>query len=481
MTKRICGVLSLLLCLAAPLLADEAGASAALERVRHSPLELRRFVEAMPKGGDLHNHLSGAAYAESFVTLAAQDGLCIDKTTYKVQPAPCDGTTTVPAGNALTDSVLYQHVLDTMSMRQFRPTFESGHDHFFRTFGAFGNVSWLHMPDMLKEVVNRFAAENVDYVETILSPDHGDAADLGKKLPPNLTFAQMRDALLKDGVPNVVAESRKGLDDAEAKLGPTKSVVRYIYEVHRGGSREAVFAEMVVGFELATADPRVVAVNPVAAEDGWSAMVNFEEQMRMFAYLRSLYPKVALTMHAGELAPGLVPPETLRFHIHDSIAVAGARRIGHGVDIMRETGAETLLKLMASKPVPVEICLTSNDLILGVRGKDHPMRTYMKHGVPIVLASDDPGVSRGDLSTEFQRAVEEQGATYKELKEFARNSIQWSFLEGNSLWKDRTYGARVSECTQPQSATCRTFLQQNPKAAQEWRLEERLREFEAQY
>jgi adenosine deaminase len=291
----------------------------------------------------------------------------------------------------------------------------------------------------------------------------------------------MRDALLRGGAPKVIADCRKELDAAEAKLGPTKSVVRYIYEVHRGGTREAVFAEMLVGFELATADPRVVAVNPVAAEDGYAAMANFEEQMQMFAFFHSLYPKVSLTMHAGELAPGLVPPEALRFHIRDSIEVAGAQRIGHGVDIMRETGAEKLLQLMASKPVPVEICLTSNDLILGVRGRDHPMRTYLQHGVPIVLASDDPGVSRGDLSTEFQRAVEEQGATYQELKQFARNSLQWSFLQGKSLWTDRTYSAPVSECVQPQSAACRTYLQQNPKAAQQWRLEERLREFEAHY
>ena len=200
-------------------------------------------------------------------------------------------------------------MLDTMSMRQFRPVIESGHDHFFRTFGTFGNVSRFHIPDMLKEVVTRFASENVDYVETILSPDQGAAAELGKQLPPNLSFAEMRDTLLRGGgVATVVGNARKTLDAAEAKLGPSRSVVRYIFEVHRGGTREAVFAEMVVGFELATADPRLVAVNPVAPEDGYSAMANFEEQMQMFAYLRPLYPRVALTTHAGELAPGLVPP-----------------------------------------------------------------------------------------------------------------------------------------------------------------------------
>jgi adenosine deaminase len=480
---------------AVPLLADEAGTAAELDRLRHSPLELRRFVEAMPKGGDLHNHLSGATYAESFMAWAAADGLCVDKTTYFVVRTPCDASTPnlVPASSVFTNSFLYQHVLDTMSMRQFRPVAESGHDHFFRTFGAFGAVSSAHVGDMLKEVVSRFAAENVDYVETTLGPDRGAAGQLGMKLPRGLSFADMRKALLADpDFAGVVAGARKLLDDAEATLGALRcgtpeqercSTVRYIAEVHRGGPREAVFAEMLVGFELGTADPRVVAVNPVAPEDGYVAMRDFEEQMRMFAYLRPLYPKVHLTTHAGELAPGLVPPEGLRYHIRDSIAVAGAERIGHGVDVMRETNAPELLRSMAAKPVAVEVCLTSNDVILGVRGKDHPMRNYLAAGVPVVLATDDPGVSRGDLSTELQRAVEEQGATYAELKQFARNSLQYSFLEGASLFADRTYRAFAAPCAsdapgKPLSSACHAFLVQNAKAMRQWRLEERLRAFE---
>jgi adenosine deaminase len=387
-------------------------------------------------------------------------------------------------------------MLDAMSMRQFRGTLESGHDHFFRTFGLFGAASATHVPDMLQEIVTRFAGENVDYVETTFGLDRGAASQLGRALPAGLSFAEMRDKLLHDGgIATIVTNARATLDAAEAKLGALKcavpeqehcSVVRYIGEVHRTNPREAVFAEMVAAFEIASADPRVVGVNPVAPEDAYISMRDFDEQMKMFAFLRPLYPKVSLTTHAGELVAGLVPPEGLRYHIKDSINVAGAQRIGHGVDIMRERDAEQTLRTMASKPVAVEICLTSNDVILGVRGKDHPMRTYLARGVPLVLATDDPGVSRGDMSTEFQKAVEEQGMTYKELKQFVRNSVQWSFLEGASLWSDRTYSAFAAPCAQetagqPPSAACRTFLQQNAKASVQWRLEQRLREFEGRF
>jgi adenosine deaminase len=495
MVRRSFFVFLALCTFAAPAFADERGAAAELERIRNSPLELRRFVEALPKGGDLHNHLSGAVYAESYVAWAAADGLCVNKITFYIAPPPCTAANLVSAAAAQSDSTLYQHVLDTMSMRQFRPIAESGHDHFFRTFPAFSAVSGTHTGDMLKEVVGRLAAENVDYLETMVSLDHGAAWQAGDGLAPGQTFAQMRDALLRDGaMANIVTAARKALDDAESKLGSLKcsapdqrncSVVRYVSQVSRNDTREEVFAEILFGFELATADARVVAVDPVAPEDGYVSMRDFDQQMQMFGYLHGLYPRVGLTMHAGELANGLVPPEGMRTHIRGSVD-AGAQRIGHGVDIMRETSAEGTLRTMAAKPVAVEICLTSNDVILGVRGKDHPLRTYLQHGVPAVLATDDPGVSRGDLSTEYQRAVEDQGMTYKELKQFARNALQWSFLQGASLWSDRAYTSFVADCAhdvpgRQLSPACHTYLAGNPKAMQQWRLEERLHDFEQRY
>src|SRR5579863_10702400 len=73
------------------------GASAAEERtakylasVRERPLELMGFLERMPKGGDLHNHLTGAVYAESYINYAVEDGDCIDRVVVTLSPPPCD-------------------------------------------------------------------------------------------------------------------------------------------------------------------------------------------------------------------------------------------------------------------------------------------------------------------------------------------------------------------------------------------------------
>ncbi len=487
-TIRIAVALCLFACSA---FADEAATAKRFESLRQDPLLLRRFLEQMPKGGDLHHHLSGGAYAETYIRLGAADGLCVD--TDRMAYAKCDPASTaqVPASQALTDSNLYTRLLDALSMRQFRAIAESGHDHFFATFGKFSAASGSHVPELLTEVVSRLAYENVDYLESLFGQDLGAARQLGRKFAPGTPFDEMRTAMLQSGdAATVVSASRKTIDDAEAYLRTTlacgtanaqpgcDSTVRYLFETHRAFAREQLFTELLIGFELAKADSRVVGLNSVQPEDSYMSMTQFDELMRMFTYLRPLYPGVRLSLHAGELAPGLVPPEGMRNHIRDSVLIANAERIGHGVDIARETDALELLRTMARRPVPVEVCLTSNDVILGVTGKQHPLRLYLRSDVPVVLSTDDPGVARTDMTTEWQRAVEDHGTGYATLKRFARNSIEFSFLEGASLWSSPTYRSYVSACAKPRADACKTYLDANPKARVQLRLEERLRAFE---
>ena len=145
--------------------------------------------------------------------------------------------------------------------------------------------------------------------------------------------------------------------------------------------------------------------------------------------IRFLAHDVPVALHAGELWLGLVPPPDLTFHIREAIEIAGARRIGHGVTLAFERDMEDLLTEMRARPVVVEINLTSNDLILGVRGKDHPLPTYLAAGVPVVLSSDDAGISRIDLTNEYLRAARDYGLEYRALKAIARNALIYSFLD----------------------------------------------------
>jgi adenosine deaminase len=123
-----------------------------------------------------------------------------------------------------------------------------------------------------------------------------------------------------------------------------------------------------------------------------------------------------------------VPPEGLSFHIRHSIELGHAERIGHGVSVMDEHNAVPLLQEMAKRKILVEICLTSNDLILGIKGDNHPLQVYRKYNVPVALATDDEGVSRSDMTHEYLRAAETYNLSYIDLKRMARQSLEYSFL-----------------------------------------------------
>src|SRR6202035_198929 len=128
--------------------------------------------------------------------------------------------------------------------------------------------------------------------------------------------------------------------------------------------------------------------------------------------------------------------EELSFHIRASVERGHAERIGHGVDVMLEKDPVTLMKEMAARKVLVEINLTSNDQILGVSGYDHPLPVYMKYGVPVAVSTDDEGVARSDMTHEYLRAVQGYRLSYTDLKRMTRQSLEHSFLPGQSLWAE---------------------------------------------
>lgn len=150
--------------------------------------------------------------------------------------------------------------------------------------------------------------------------------------------------------------------------------------------------------------------------------------MQMFKFLKAKYPDVKLALHAGELALGMVPPEGLQSHIADAIDVAGAGRIGHGMDIAHESKALATMKKMRERGIAVEVNLTSNDFILGIRGDAHPVTLYRKYGVPFVISTDDAGVSRNNLANEYVLFASRYQTSYAEVKKLSYDSIRYSFL-----------------------------------------------------
>ncbi|HMM58090.1 MAG TPA: adenosine deaminase [Rudaea sp.] len=483
----------------APVSIDAAQATAIhFDAIRNSPPQLEAFLRAMPKGGDLHNHLSVAIYAEDYLEWAARDGDCIDMATVAAVAPPCDAASgRPPATDAQRHDILYRKVIDAWSMRDFvASNGNSGHDHFFDTFGKFHQVSNAHRADMLARAVHQAALDRVDYLELMDTLADTRIRELSERTPWDGDFAHAR-AALQSGMPAVLAQAKVELDSSlgrmhdelhcdNAQADPGCGVeVRFLYQVLRGFPQPLVFAQMLTGFELAARDTRVVGINMVMPEDGYVSMRDFRVQMAMLDYLHAQYPQVHISLHAGELSSTMVPPDGLRFHIRDSIEQGHAQRIGHGVDVMREDRPQELLREMARNHVLVEICPTSNRSILGVAGVDHPLPTYLAAHVPLAIATDDEGVSRSDLSREFAIAASSWQLSYPTLKTMARNSLEYAFVAGASLWVSRAAFEPVPACAhdapgaaQPASA-CAAFLSGNEKARLQWHLEAQLHAFEA--
>lgn len=475
-------------------ISDETRTAAYLDRIIDSPPRLRIFLQAMPKGGDLHNHAGGANFAEDYLRWAAADGLCLTIDSYHIVDPPCDAPGRVAAAGLDRDYVQYSRAINAFSTRGFESgvgdPMIAGYDRFFATFGAFGPALNRHVGEALSLTRRQAAADHVAYIEL------GTSARASRSIVALVGAADSTDfaalyARIASSLPDAVTKARAeydGYDAASAQIdgcnGPSPGQacgveVRYLYTAYRNDRPAEVFAQLAFGFALADADPRFVGINIAAPEHEPVAVRDYGLHMRMIAFLKARYPKVPMSLHAGELTLGLVPSRDLAFHIREAVEVAGARRIGHGIDISYETDAPALLKRMAQDRVAVEINLTSNAVILGVKGRDHPLSLYREAGIPVVLSTDDEGVSRSDMTNEYLRAVTEQGLRYADLKQIIRDGLHYSFLPGASLWRDRAGGARVISCVEMKAPACTAYLAANPKAAKQWELERDLATFEA--
>ena len=497
---------------------DESRTEAYFESIRKDPNLLLAFLREMPKGGDLHNHLTGSIYAESYIQLAAKHGDCVDPKSFSILAGPCTAPA-VPASIALSDPNLYAHMIDALSMRNWQLSGQSGHDHFFDAFGKYAQATEGATDKLLAETASRAASQREVYQELMLTPTGKDLETLARKLgeeqhwdadfghgraASDADFETMRQALLDNGLPEILTTARAQLEQAEAQrnagmhCGTPQSdpgcevVQRFLAQVSRGKSKDVVFAQMLAGFLLSGADPAAVppaahmsGINLVMPEDWYIPMLDFSLQMRMLNYLHKKYPRVHITLHAGELVEGLVTPEGLQFHVRDSVEIGHAERIGHGVDIMNEPGSLDLMREMAQNNVMVEICLTSNDVILGVRGAEHPLRDYIRAGVPVALATDDEGVARSDMTHEYLKGAQEQDLSYLQLKKMARTSLERAFLGGPSLWRDGKMVLMMKECTtqkpnfEKPPPACQKFLDGSEKARLQWKLEWQFRQFES--
>ena len=417
---------------------------------------LTLFATMLPKGGDLHHHFSGSIYVESYLDWVKDNKFCVFKMSnpnlniqkFHVFTEPqklsdAQRAICLSVDEVLRDNIFYRELLMEWSSKDFANHFHAQtppDTHFFDTFKYFEKITPHAYGLGLQQLKARAKAENVSYLETMLkivpATSSSDLTAIFKKLDPDpsdlqiqTTLAQAYVYLQNDKTTNEkIDDYLESTEKVSSDLEDADFRLRFIAYAVRLTAPEDVFSRLYGAFVAANRNSKIVGVNIVGPENNNVAMRDYALHMKMFAFLKKQYPNVKLSLHAGELALGMVPPEGLRSHINQAVLTAGASRIGHGVDIAHEKDAPELLNYMARHQIALEINLTSNKDILGIERNAHPISIYRRFKVPFVISTDDSGVSRNNLSDEYVIYIQNYRPSYEELKSTVYNSIRYSFL-----------------------------------------------------
>lgn len=469
------------------------GIETRFELAKRSEPELITFLRRMPKGADLHNHISGAAYAEYNLASAAEKKMHYNLRTNKFTREALRTNEVISIETLIADAGLLSQYLDSVSMRGWYPDTNNGHDHFFQAFERFGDER--SREDMLVEIIQRNYYQQVQYLELM---SRAAPKTINKRLAKALTDFDIDDL---DAAYSLLAPLAKAsetataikafLDDRENDVQMQLAantdiritgenpdlIVRYISQLKRHASLPEFFVDALVATSAMQHDARIVALNLVAAEDHPRALRNFDAQMKILDFLWEKTGRPNFTLHAGELVLRESPVEPMWNRISQSVEKGHALRIGHGIAIAWENNVVELLEHMRDNHILVEICLSSNESILGVAGKAHPFTLYQRAGVPLAISTDDEGISRSNLTMEYVKAVQRYDLDYGKVVELARNSLEYSFLPGASLFVDHNYSTLRQEFTalyqpdwQPDETIAR-LLQENPKLERQVKFE----------
>ncbi len=486
------------------------------EEIKKNTPELIMFLKAFPKGADLHTHSLGASYSEFIYEDAVKhndyydlrNNMFLTKEEYSLSDKD---------KNIIPIEIFKKYYADNMfnsySMRGW-DGIHGGAEHFFSTFPR-ALSSKRDENNMILEMAERNINQNVKYLEIISECIPHSTTDDFRNILSKEKFDISQMKRYCEILDNLDTEENYQkvkifLDKREIFLKEKLNkdfCIKYIPFMCRASSALIDFtAEAYMLMLYCIKDTRIAAVNLVEPEDNIFSRENFGTQMEIIRFIHrylsekysASYKKINLTLHAGELNLLRSPLEDMNDRICSTIFLTrnkneqkfpAVKRIGHGVSIPWEDNADTLLRFMSINKIAVEICLTSNEIILGVKGKEHPFSLYKKYNVPMIICTDDEAVSRTNITKEYLKAVKNFNLTYDDLKNLSRNGIEYSFLEGEGLFVDGDYENMREEFKNISSleewkerfAEYKEFIMQNEKLKRQIELEISFLIFEQNY
>ncbi len=386
-----------------------------------SDAQLHQFLYEMPKGGNLHHHMSGEVFPEWWYELAIEAGDEGYHYYTKVRINNCQ-----PQGSADWDNYLlhYQNLLEAnwkkldecqrgeyvrlqdlseqqkaewMDAVRLDKPHEGRNEFFEKHWQRLGDVAanpWIGAQIILKNF-QAYADEGLLYLEPQVTPAGFIDID-GNPISPLEIASYYREQLQTKPFTSTGIAYRFQI-----------AILRFLPNAEQS---------LEQAYQFAASQAPWVAVNMVGREDDDKGYpLRFLETLRE---MRKQHSGVRLSIHAGEV-------DEPNDHVRDTLLL-GADRIGHGLNLI--TDDETM-RLMRHGPYLVEINLISNLLLEYYTDYDqHPFPEYLRIGIPVALSTDDRGMWDSTMTDEFFVAVREFNLSWDEIKLLGENSLKYAFL-----------------------------------------------------
>ena len=306
--------------------------------------------------------------------------------------------------------IVRAHNLDVKNTGYLRPLVQVDHEepYTFENFLAkFGTLRLFYKsPDIIKrltwEAVEDAALDNIRYLELRFTPVALSRAE-------GFPMAQVVDWVV-DSVRE--ASSQYGI------------IVRLIVSINRHES--IAQAQKVIEIALDRIDKGIVGIDLAGNEAEFSA----EPFQKLFSIAKE--QGLRITIHAGEWGGA----DNVRQAIED----LGAERIGHGIRVLEDP---QVVALALERKTVFEVCITSNHHS-GIVDElsEHPINQMIREGLNVTINTDDPSISRIDLSNEYQTVSEVFGMPIAILEERVLAAARASFLPDEM---SRRLTAKISE------------------------------------
>ncbi|MDA0979334.1 MAG: adenosine deaminase, partial [Proteobacteria bacterium] len=399
--------------------------------------QLHQLLYEMPKGGNLHHHMSGEVFSEWWYDLAIAAGEQGYRYYTKVRINNCReqgeagwddyllhyGNLLEANWLKLSDCEKAEYVrLEDLTPAQKRQwlngvrldkPFEGRNEFFEKHWQRLGDISanpWIGAEIILKNF-QAYADEGLIYLEPQVTPMGFIDVD-GNRIPPDEIAAYYRSRL-----------EEKAFRDTGMTYRFQIAILRFLPQAEEHLKR---------AYRFAAENEPWVAINMVGREDDDKGYpLRFLDTIRE---LRQQYSGVRLSIHAGEV-------DEPNDHVRDTLLL-GADRIGHGLNLITD---DDTMRLMRHGPYMVEINLISNLLLEYIDDySQHPFPEYLRIGIPVALSTDDRGMWDSTMTDEFFVAVKEFNLSWEEVKTLSRNSLKYAFVpEDTRTALLETYDARI--------------------------------------